>query len=112
MTGPDRIWAWPTLTTALTSIHADDEDLDTYGLIEYIRSDPAVLAALPEVQALIRQAVEAERKRIIAGLRDEADVIPCSEDAMVTEGCADLIEADFSHDDAERIAAIRKRGEG
>lgn len=73
---------------------------------------PEALAALPEVQALIRQAVEAERERIITGLRDEADVIPCSEDAMVTKGCADLIEADFSYDEAERIAAIRKRGEG
>lgn len=79
---------------------------------KYIRRDRDALAALPEVQALIRQAVEAERERIITGLRDEADVIPCREDAMVTEGCADLIEADFSYDEAERIAAIRKRGEG
>lgn len=70
------------------------------------------LAALPEVQAIVRQAVEAERGRIISALRYEADVIPCSEDAMVTEGCADLIEANFCYDEAERIATIRKRGEG
>lgn len=72
----------------------------------------SVLAALPEVQDIVRQAVEAERGRIISALRCEADVIPCSEDAMVTEGCADLIEANFCYDEAERIAAIRKRGEG
>ena len=64
MTGPDRIWAWPTLTTALTSIHADDEDLDTYGLVEYIRRDPAVLAALPEVHAMIAGAYEAAAHNI------------------------------------------------
>ncbi|WP_145693613.1 hypothetical protein [Gemmobacter caeni] len=35
--------------------------MDTYGLVEYVRRDRDAIAALPEVQALIRQAVEADR---------------------------------------------------
>ena len=51
MTGPDHIWIdryggkWS---------HADGGTQD----VEYIRRDPAVLAALPEVQALIAAAYE------------------------------------------------------
>ena len=51
MTGPDRIWIdryggkWS---------HADGGTQD----VEYIRRDPAVLAALPEVQAMIAAAYE------------------------------------------------------
>ncbi|GHC12755.1 hypothetical protein GCM10007291_07580 [Gemmobacter nanjingensis] len=99
MTGPDRIWAWPTLTTALTSIHADDEDLDTYGLVEYIRHDPAVLAALPEVQALIRQAVEAEREA-------------CAQVAHDWQNETGTNIAASARICPQIAAAIRKRGEG
>ena len=55
MTGPDRIWIdryggkWS---------HADGGTQD----VEYIRRDPAVLAALPEMQALIAAAYEAAAK--------------------------------------------------
>lgn len=108
MTGPDRIALRWEVGAAVTS----GPLMDHPDYTQYIRRDPAVLAALPEVQDIVRQAVEAERGRIISALRYEADVIPCSEDAMVTEGCADLIEANFCYDEAERIAAIRKRGEG
>lgn len=45
-----------------------------------------------------------ERERIARALEDEADVIPCQEDAAVTRSCARLIRADFSHDGAERLA--------
>ena len=98
MSGPDRIWAWPTLTTALTSIHADDEDLDTYGLVEYIRRDPAVLSALPEVQAMIAEAVAREREAC----------------AVTVEFCATdcIFEAKAGRLNDQWAAAIRKRGEG
>ena len=111
MTGPDRIWAWPWEVNPQIGQWTAERQIIGEGT-EYIRRDPAVLAALPEVQALIAEAVAKERARIIAALREEADVLPCCEDAKVTEGCADLIEADFAYDEAERIAAIRKRGEG
>ncbi len=51
MTGPDRIWIdrhggnW-------SPVDGGTQD------VEYIRRDPAVLAALPEVQALIAAAIE------------------------------------------------------
>ena len=51
MTGPDRIWAWTSGQSAGlfdTSFHDN-----IASATEYIRRDPAVLAALPEVQALI-----------------------------------------------------------
>ena len=60
MTGPDRIWIdryggkWS---------HADGGTQD----VEYIRRDPAVLAALPEVQAMIAAAYEVAAKRMDAG---------------------------------------------
>lgn len=58
MTGPDRIWAWiSNYKPQGVSLSGGPPD-DT---IEYIRRDRDALAALPEVQALIRQAVEAER---------------------------------------------------
>lgn len=111
MTGPDRIWAWPTLTTALTSIHADDEDLDTYGLVEYIRRDQAVLAALPEVQALIRQAVEAEREACAVMFDAEGD--DREADASRFRWGSD---PHFNRMQICKImrgcAAVRKRGEG
>lgn len=112
MTGPDRIWAWPTLTTALTSIHADDEDLDTYGLVEYVRRDPSVLAALAEVQALIRQAVEAEREAC-AVMQDAAAAF-YDADAERFRGGTNPHHSRKERAELFRFAAaaIRKRGEG
>ena len=55
MTGLDRIWIdryggkWS---------HADGGTQD----VEYVRRDPAVLAALPEVQAMVAAAYEAAAK--------------------------------------------------
>ena len=47
-----------------------------------------------------------ERERIARALDDEANVIPCQEDAMVTRTCARLVRANFSCDEAERLAEI------
>ncbi|ORE90952.1 hypothetical protein [Aurantimonas sp. 22II-16-19i] len=57
--------------------------------------------------ARLQAARADERDRIAARLREEADMLPCDEDANVTRGNADLIAADFSYADAE-AAAIRK----
>lgn len=57
MTTPERIWAW-----RFVPHHQDElvkggwDDNPDRKLIEYVRRDPAVLAALPEVQAMMRQA--------------------------------------------------------
>jgi hypothetical protein len=71
MSGPDQITAWvwklpyPSKYNGKTEWTADifpaDQDCTTY-----VRRDPAVLAALPEVKALI----EAERERCISRVRD------------------------------------------
>ena len=45
-----------------------------------------------------------EREKIAKALDEEADLIPCDEDAMVMRSCARLIRADFSYDEAERLA--------
>lgn len=53
----------------------------------------------------IDNAIIAERERIADLLEDEADTTPCLEDAMVTRSNAHLIRADFSYEEAERLAA-------
>lgn len=57
-----------------------------------------------DVLEAIAKAILAERQRIIASLKEEADLTPCSEDAMVTRSNARLIEANFSYEDDERLA--------
>lgn len=90
MTGPelDRIWLQerigPDMDRTWCAEQIDDDDT------EYIRRDRDALAALPEVQALIRQAVEAERK-----------------------AWQSMSMVDFANQNTtQSIAAIRKRGEG
>lgn len=69
MSGPDRIFAksW---------IHATHSELGVWSAthhvaaVEYIRRDPAVLAALPEVRALIAVAVERSTNTALRNLRD------------------------------------------
>ena len=109
MTGPNVIWLEPTgIRDGWTGLPHQVVDGDT----EYIRRDPAVLAALPEVQALIRQAVEAEREAC-ARLVDcgcdrgkKAAVLSASNGADRARACEEYA---CGADDA---AAIRKRGEG
>ncbi len=59
MSGPDRIWAAEGVGIYGGNVWYAHDDL---GGTEYIRRDPAVLAALPEVQALIAEAVDVERE--------------------------------------------------
>ena len=44
-----------------------------------------------------------ERERIAKALDDEANVIPCQEDALVTRSCARLVRANFRYDEADRL---------
>ena len=61
MTGPDRIWAWPWEVNPRMGQWSDAQEIVGDGN-EYIRRDPAVLAALPEVQAMIAAAYEVAAK--------------------------------------------------
>ena len=100
MSGPvfaDRAW--------LTPFPEDEGDVEVWlepgeGRAEYIRRDRAVLAALPEVQAIVDAAVKAEREAcawtatsFLVG--DPREGIPLRFPSGV-----------------EVAAAIRKRGEG
>lgn len=75
-------------------------------------SDPYALAALPEVQVMIRQAVEAEREacaRLVdcgCDAAKKAAVLRADNGTERTRACGEYA---CGADDA---AAIRKRGEG
>ncbi|NSY48484.1 hypothetical protein G6M01_08170 [Agrobacterium tumefaciens] len=58
------------------------------------------------IAGVIQDAVRTERNRIIEKLEEEADLLPCGEDAMVTRSNARLIKADFDYEEAERIAEM------
>jgi hypothetical protein len=65
MSGPDRIWA-TAYYNQNRSEHVREWATRPYEEkqdAEYVRRDPAVLAALPEVQALVAEAVAQERER-------------------------------------------------
>lgn len=92
MSGPDRIWLQDAgdyegaAEFEVTWCIEPQDDGDT----EYVRRDPAVLATLPEVQAMIAEAVAKER----------ADCLQAAHDAVthpIAYAC---------------VAAIRKRTEG
>ena len=113
MNAPDRIWARQMATGFRGAIGTwnvcehDDIDRD-----EYIRRDPAVLATLPEVQVMIRQAVEAEREacaRLVDCGCDAAKKVAVLRADNGTERARACGEYACGADDA---AAIRKRTEG
>ena len=52
------------------------------------------------------QIILEERERIASALDYEASTIPCTEDAMVTRSNARLIRANFSYEDAEKLADL------
>jgi len=64
MTGPERIWAERKTMPGDPAENGYWESRNLYALTmaEYIRRDPAALAALPEVQAMIAAAYEAAAK--------------------------------------------------
>ena len=106
MTGPDRIWANPYYGMIGGSSGIWVVDNGGRGT-EYVRRDPTVLAALPEVQALIRQAVET----CVDEISDRADFVEDSikwggSKQYLTSLKGGLIEL------RNIAAAIRKRGEG
>lgn len=96
MIGPDRIWAWSRLEWKTDSGTWSVCELPRS--TEYIRRDPAVLAALPEVQAMIAEAVAREREAC----------------AVTVELCATdcIFEAKACRLNDQWAAAIHKRGEG
>ncbi|WP_370677577.1 hypothetical protein [Pleomorphomonas sp. PLEO] len=57
----------------------------------------------------IAKAILAERERIAAALDEEADLIPCAEDAMVTRSNARLVRADFDYEVADHLAEEEER---
>jgi len=57
-----------------------------------------------QLRDVIARAILAERERFAACLEEEADLTPCAEDAMVTRSNANLIRANFSYEDAERLS--------
>lgn len=52
----------------------------------------------------ISDQIAAERERIAKALDEEADLSQCAEDAVVVRDCARLVRADFSYEEAERLA--------
>lgn len=89
MSGPDRIFAKPWKHATHTEVGVWSATHHV-GTVEYIRRAPEALAALPEVQALIAEAVKAER-----------------------EACAQAAHDAVTHPSAYASReAIRKRGEG
>ena len=115
MSGPDRIWIehheavaiggspeWLCLRATTNPNRPQD--------VEYIRRDPAVLAALPEVQALIAGVLGQAASMMEDNVRHAAElgreIWPIPDLRTLTP--ADAIVAR----DAMITAAIRKRGEG
>ena len=117
MSGPDRIWAFDydlqdeDGTWRRWQCWAEDHPKPMRAT-EYIRRDPAVIAALPEVQAMIAEAVAKEREAC-------ARMVDCGCDkgqkaaVIDAENGADRARACGQYNcGAEDAAAIRKRGEG
>ena len=99
---PDKDLASPLAKLALNIVPRSGFDAMQDALYDaYISGD---LITRAEADAM----VAAERERIIAALREEASVCPCDEDQVVIADCADLIEADFSYDDCEKLKVARE----
>ena len=115
MSGPDRIWAFDydlqdndgTWRNWQCWSEAHPKPLNA---TEYIRRDPAVIAALPEVQALIAGVLGQAASMMEDNVRHAAElgreIWPIPDLRTLTP--ADAIAAR----DAMIAAAIRKRGEG
>lgn len=100
MSGPDRIWAfYSDIFGAMWTSYIDD------GATEYIRHDPAVLAALPDVQAIVAAAVKAEREACAKEAEDHGE-------PGMYQSASDAFRAGYADAGQHIAAAIRKRGEG
>ncbi len=121
MSGPDRIWAAEGVGIYGGNVWYAHDGL---GGTEYIRRDPAVLAALPEVQAIVDAAVEITRAHAFVLGREageNAEREAADRYRYVLEGVKAAI--DTGRNEPLRIwrgqivialddAAIGKRGEG
>lgn len=101
MTGPDRIWA-----TEDKENFGEDRFHSTFpmkGLTEYVRRDPAVLAALPEVQAMIAAAYEVAAREtltlVLASVTDIASTLLSVGDAEGANGLCVMIKTLEQHAD-------------
>ena len=106
MTGPDRIWAERKTMPGDPAENGYWESRNLYALTmaEYIRRDPAVLAALPEVQAMIAAAYEAADEARQADLSTAArDVLAERQRQISAEGWTP--EHDDQHVDGEMAQA-------
>ena len=99
MTGPDRAFiAWPHINGAGLAFKTDNGHRT-----EYIRRDPAVLAALPEVQALIAAAYEVAAREtltlVLASVTDIASTLLSVGDAEGANGLCVMIKTLEQHAD-------------
>lgn len=112
MSEPDRIWIDSRGAALGGNWGAEGGFCHLTGGTEYIRRAPAVLAALPDVQALIAEAVAKEREacaRMVdcgCDKGQKAAVIDAKNGADRARACGQY------NCGAEDAAAIRKRGEG
>lgn len=112
MSAPDRIWAW---ASAYKPQGVSLSGGSPPAAMEYIRRDHAVLAALPEVQALIAGAFEAaaqhcEQWRVDAmmfDLKSDATCFETARDEIRTMTPADAIAASDVMIAAEREACAK-----
>ena len=92
MSGPDRIWAWPWAVNPRMGQWSAEREIGGKGM-GYIRRDPAVLAALPEVQALIAGACD----RFRGNLRETFDAMCAMRDAINEHIPMPSLESDLLH---------------
>ena len=123
MTRPDRIWAERKTMPGDPAENGYWESRNLYALTmaEYVRRDPAVLAALPEVQAMIAAAYEAAERNLRAYcvsqvFKETLTEQLCSAIGTPADATAALARTvqDAEARGMRRAAAIaiRKRGEG
>lgn len=68
----------------------------------------AALARAEKAETALETVISDERNRIADHIEDEAGMTPCPEDAGVLRDCAWLVRADFSYDEAERLATLAR----
>lgn len=117
MSGPDRIWIDSRGAALGGNWGAEGGFCHLTGGTEYIRRDPATLAALPEVQALIAGAFDAAARLCWAQVKRRAEQVNSAEEGSTQRArwIAGRIQAEELAKAIEAMApadAIRKRGEG
>lgn len=90
------------IETGVASIEDYELVIDTVNDIQNWSGSVTIL----ENELDISDQIAAERVRIAARLDEDADLIPCAEDAEVTRSNARLVRADFSYEEADRLAEM------